>query len=266
MTTERHAVLDAMAQRLATAWRNGTQIASAEVAVRDEIEARRVQHAVWRLLEPQAASPGGWKVGAKGPSAPVGEAPLPTMGLLRSGVAVGGRDVRLRGIELELALRLGRDVDPDIGLDNDSAAIGSDARLFSCIDAVCSAIELVETRLADWDSAPPLAKQADLQSHKALVLGPWAAAPGALPDLRAVGAQLHINQALHADTTGGNTAQDLARLLRTLAISAKARGLALRAGQVITTGACTGLVFAPRGAAVRGQIDALPPVALRFAD
>jgi 2-keto-4-pentenoate hydratase len=244
MTTERLGVLDAVAQRLATAWRDGAQIASAEVAVRDEAEARRAQQAVWRLLEPQAASPGGWKVGAKGASAPVGEAPLPTIGLLQSGVAVGGRDIRRRGIELELALRLGRDVDVDVDIDSDADAIAFDEKLYSCIDAVCSALELVETRLTDWDSAPPLAKQADLQSHKALVLGPWVAAPAVLPDLRRVRAQLHINQALNADTTGGNPAQDLARLLRTLAISAKA----------------------PRGAAVRGQIDTLPPVALQFVE
>ncbi len=250
--------LDLAGQQLARAWLTDTPLASGQLQtpIASDDDARVVQQALWRQLEPQRTRPGGWKVGAKGPQAPVGEAPLPASGLLSSGAQVGGAGFRMRGVELELALRLGSDV----------GAEASDARIVASIDAVCSAIELVETRLADWETAPAEARFADLQSHRALVLGPWVPRSAALPDLRAVRARLAFDGAVIAETLGGNPAQDLPRLLRTLAARCAARGLPLQAGQVITTGACTGLVFAPPGTTVHGQIDTLPPVTLRFGD
>lgn len=244
------------AHRLVAAWRSGSVLPSASLAIASEDEATAIQLATWRALDAGRDAPGGWKVGASGPQAPVASAPLPHGCLHGSGATIGGAGVRRRGVELELALRVSRVID---------AAVAADAAaLAASFDAVCAAIEVVESRLADWDSAPALAKLADLQSHYALVSGAWAPLPDGLPDLRALQAQLAFDARIVAHTRGGNRAQDLPRLLHGLAAQALARRLPLQPGQIVTTGTCTGLLFAPAATEVRGVVGALPAVVLRF--
>lgn len=254
MNTADHERIESIAARLARAWRDRRPVPGSSLDVRDEDEVRAVQFATWRRLEPDAARPGGWKVGAKGADAPVTEAPLPASGLLASGARVCG--AVLRGVELELALRVGRDVDEAV-----AASPGALARAF---DAAFAAIEVVETRITDWEDAAPLAKQADLMTHGALVLGPAVALQGTLPDLRTLEAELWLGDADPVRTLGANPAQDLPRLLRELAAHAIRRGAPLTAGQVVTTGSCTGMRFVPAGTHVRGRVGALAPVELRF--
>ena len=106
----------------------------------------------------------GWKVGAKNLAMEPTAAPLPASGLLATGCSLQGPAWQVRGIELEVAVRLGRDLAPS------DAHLGAH-ELQQAIDAVLPVIEVVETRLADWRQADPLAQLADLQSHGALVLG-----------------------------------------------------------------------------------------------
>lgn len=246
--------LDPIAARLAQAWRDRQPIPAAALDVRTEDDALAVQLATWRRMEPGAARPGGWKVGAKGAEAPVSEAPLPAACLLVSGARVPGGT--LRGVELELALRVCREVH--------EAAATSPAALASAFDAAFSAIEVVETRLADWADASALLRQADLMTHGSLVLGPAVALDGTLPDLRTLEAELRLGDEPALRTVGANPAQDLPRLLRELALHAIRRGFPLAPGQVVTTGSCTGMRFVPAGTQVRGRVGALPAVELRF--
>lgn len=255
-TPPRQAQLRAWGSALAAAWRGGPRPLSALIAVADASEAAEVQQATWRALEPTRAAPGGWKVGAAGPLAPVGCAPLPAAGLLASGARIGGPTLTLRGIELELALRVARPID--------AATAADEAALAAAFDAMAAAIEVVDTRLADWPQASDLAKRADLQSHHALVLGAWQPLHGVLPDLRALQAQLQLDDEPPLQTRGGNPAADLLRLLQGLAQAACAIGLPLQPEQVVTTGSCTGLRFARAGAVVRGVVGELPAVTLHF--
>lgn len=194
---------------------------------------------------------GGWKVGARSPEAEPICAPLPAAGLLPSGAVLAGPAWRLRGVEAEVALRVARDLD--------AGPLPPDA-----FDAVLPAIEVVETRLADFDGSDPLAQLADLQSHGALVLGPPSAmAPGSL-DLRAIEARLSFDGRVVAQTRGGNPAGDLHRLLSWLAAHCARRGQPLRAGQVVTTGSLTGMLFAGAGAQVEAALAGIGTVTLRF--
>ncbi|MDB5871746.1 MAG: Hydratase/decarboxylase [Ramlibacter sp.] len=200
---------------------------------------------------------GGWKVGAKGPALEPACAPLPDQGFFVSGVELLGPPWRMRGIEVEVAVRLGRDLVADAG-EPDAATVRG------AIDAVLPAIEVVETRLAGWRDSAPLAQLADLQSHGALITG----APSDMRvdelDLRNVQAYLAFDGQPVAVTRGANPAADIWRLLGWLAWHCTQRGQPLRAGQVVTTGSCTGMLFAPEGAHVQAQLDGIGRVELRF--
>lgn len=215
--------------------------------------AYEVQDRTLAALGPATA----WKVGATGPGEEPACAPLPATGVLRTGAALAGPDWVLRGIEAELALRLGRDL---------GAADENDpARLSAAIDAALPALEVVETRLADWRASTPLDQLADLLSHGALVVGdpvPWR--PAAPIDLRTLRVTLGFDGQPVADARGGHPVGDVMPLLGWLARHARERGRPLRAGDIVTTGSCTGLLFAWEGAHVQAALEGVGPVDLRF--
>ena len=163
----------------------------------------------------------------------------------------------LRGVELELALRVGRD------LDATDAQLGPES-LAAAFDAVLAAVEVVETRLADWLTAAPLTLLADLQSHGALVMGEPMAMPPTRPDLLTLQASLEFDGQTVAETRGGKLAQKVWRLLRWLIGHCALRGTPLRAGQLVTTGSCTGMLFPPEGTLVQARLTGLGSVVLRF--
>ena len=240
------------ARLLLAAHRGGPRPLQREVCPPDRAMAFAVQDATLAVLGPV----GGWKVGAKGPQAEPTCAPLPASGLLPSGCSVASPTGAMRGMELEVAVQLGRDL-------HTHGRLPDAAELASAIDAVLPVIEVVETRLADWRGSDPLAQLADLQSHGVLVMGAPVAVRRSDLDLRQVRASLAFDGQPVADTRGGNPAQDLWRLLAWLAMACAHRGQPLRAGQIITTGSCTGMLFAPQGARVVGEIQGLGRVELR---
>jgi 2-keto-4-pentenoate hydratase len=219
----------------------------------DTAAAYAVQDATLAAIGPIA----GWKVGAKGPDSEPNCAPLPAQGVAASGAALLGPPWRMRGIEVEVAVRLGRDL---VAPDREPQA----DEIRAAIDAVLPAIEVVESRLAHWRESAPLAQLADLGTHGGLVLGaPSAIDPKEL-DLRTVQAYLAFDGQPVVSARGANAAADIWRLLGWLARHCTQRGQPLRAGQVITTGSCSGLLFAPEGAHVQAQVEGIGLVELRF--
>ncbi len=184
-------------------------------------------------------------------------APLPRAGLLSSGSVLSGPAWQLRGVEVEVAVRLGRDLMPD-------TAAPDIASVLAAVDAVLPVIEVVETRLAQWRESDPLAQLADLQSHGALIIGAPSNMRPAQLDLRTVVAYLAFDGQPVASTRGGNPAADLWRLLGWLAWHCMQRGQPLRAGQIITTGSCTGMLFAPERARVHADLAGIGHVDLQF--
>ncbi|WP_053076689.1 2-keto-4-pentenoate hydratase [Caenimonas sp. SL110] len=243
----------AAAERFLAARKGSTALQSGDVLPFDKAGAYAVQDGVVRSL----GAIGGWKVGAKGPEVEPACAPLPASGLFASGAKFIGAPWVLRGVEVEVAVRLGKDL-PARGV-----APGAD-QIRDAIEAVLPVIEVVETRLADYRASSPLAQLADLQSHGALVLGADASVDTAALDLRSVEAYLAFDGQPVATTRGGNPAADIWRLIGWLALHCEQRGMPLRAGQVITTGSCTGMLFAPQGARVQGRLTGIGDIELQF--
>ena len=216
-------------------------------------EAYAVQDATLAQIGPI----GGWKVGASGPTAEPGCSPLPARCLMASGAILQGAPWVLRGVEVEVALRLRRDLDPQ-------GRLLSAEELVTAFDAVLPVIEVVESRLADREASGPLAQMADLMSHGALVLGAPSSVLPAQVDLRTVDAHLAFNGHMVATTHGGNPAADIWRLVAWLALHCAQRGHPLRAGQIITTGSFTGMLQAPAGALVQAKLAGIGPIEVQF--
>jgi 2-keto-4-pentenoate hydratase len=244
------------AQRLVRAHKGATLAPHAQVTPPDTARAYAVQDLVARGLGPV----GGWKVGAAGPAAEPACAPLLAAGIFKSGAALVGPPWRTRGVEVEVALRLGH----DLVLGNGDNGPLEAARVIEAVDAILPAVEIIETRLDGWRESKPLAQLADLQNHGGLVVGEPSPVDVRAVDLRTVEAYLAFDGQPVASTRGANPAADIWRLVGWLAWHCAQRGMPLRAGQVITTGSCSGVLFAPEGAFVQAQLAGIGQVELRF--
>jgi 2-keto-4-pentenoate hydratase len=258
MGVNSHSAFDGsgVAQRLVRAHKGSALVPWTEAAAPDSASAYAVQDSVARAL----GSMGGWKVGAAGPAAEPGCAPLPATGIFQSGAALLGPPWRMRGVEVEVAIRLGHDLIPHPG----ETGPLKPARIFEAIDTVLPAVEVIESRLADWRESTPLAQLADLQNHGGLVVGSPSPIDPRDIDLRTVEAYLAFDGQPVASTRGANAAADIWRLVGWLAWHCAQRGAPLRAGQIITTGSCSGMLFAPEGALVQAQLAGIGQVELRF--
>ena len=240
------------ARALFVARRDGRRVPSALVQPADHGEAYAIQDATLAAI----GSVGGWKVGARAGQEPTC-APLPAEGLLPDGAFLTGPAWRLRGIEVEVGFQLGIDLPPR------TAPYTRDDLAFA-VQAVLPVIEVVETRLADWLGAGAAAQLADLLSHGALVLGRRQPFEPAWFDLARVEAMLRFGEQIVAHTVGEHPSPDAGTLLEWLANHCAARGAGLKAGQVITSGSCTGMLFASQGTDVHVQIGGLAPLRMSF--
>jgi 2-keto-4-pentenoate hydratase len=255
ITPEEHFMTSSRtADLLVTARQNAGTVPWRDILPRNREQAFAVQDATLATIGPVA----GWKVGVSASGAEPSCAPLPAACLLASGVTLSGPQWRMRGIEVEVALRLVRDIHPQ-------GKLLTSHELSGACDAVLPVIEVLESRLDDRQGEP-LAQLADLLSHGALVLGePSTLAPGQL-DLKMLDARLAFNGEQVANTHGGNPAQDVWALFAWLAQHAEQRGQPLRAGQIVTTGSCTGMLMAPPDALVQAEVAGIGAIKVQFQD
>lgn len=219
---------------------------------RSSAEAYAVQDEVAAQLWPV----GGWKTGAPGPAAEPIAAPIGEPLVHASGTALAAADFHLLGIEGELAYRMGDDLPPIAG--------GYDRnRVTAAIASLHAAIELVDSRVKDWQSADPLWKLADNQSNGGLVIGAKLEQWQHIDPLRQR-AILRINGAIAVDAVGGNAAGDPLRLLVWLANHCATRCGGLRAGDIVTTGTYTGLVLVQPGDEVAVEFPGLGEARVQF--
>ena len=125
------------------------------------------------------------------------------------------------------------------------------------------AIELCVCRLADFEHAPPFDRLADGIMNEGLVIGPacamWQSLPLSLLPLR-----VEIDGFAVHEGVGGHPIVDPLIPLVWMANHLSARGIALRAGQVITTGSCNGIRFLGPGQRVRIDFAGLGSATVGF--
>ena len=249
---------DALAAQFVAA-RTANGVASAldtvEPALRpaNSDDAYDVQHATVRVLGGRI---GGWKVGSKSLDGPIQGAPLPAAGVFREPVTLPRASFVKPGLELEIAFTLGRRFEPHSGPYDDATVVAA-------IESVHAAIEVVATRFRAWPDVDKLWQLADLQNHGALVVGegvPYDAAyPFVAPSMR-----FTFDGASAFGGTPANPAGDPRRLLAWVVNHSVARGVAVEPGTVLTAGSYTGLFVLSSPGVAHGEIDGLPPVAVKL--
>jgi len=205
-------------------------------------------YAVQQAVMTGLGAVGGFKTGRPGPGETPVFAPIPAAGVRASPARFDGGELRLAGIELEVAFLVEKPLPPV-----DSADFAERAR--ACVVPVV-AIEVVDTRLADHEAAGAFWKLSDNQLNTGLVVGQPVRDWHRL-DLENVtisliaGAKSLASGA--AKTPGGNAFDVFCAFAA--AVGTHCGGL--QVGHYVTTGSTMGLVFVEKGCVVRGEIAGL---------
>lgn len=218
----------------------------------DAGEAYAVQTAIAQQLGPI----GGWKVGAKSPSATPTAAPLLGDVMAAGPAKWASSRLNVHCVEPEIAFRIGRDIAP-------STEPLCAEEVYASVASIHAAIEIVDTRLADWQEADPLWKLADNQSNGGFVFNPKGTAWNreSLADAQV---RLTIDSDLRADQRGGNPAGDPRWLLVWLVNHCIRERGGISAGSFVTTGSYAGMIFVEPNASVVVEFAGIGRVSLDF--
>jgi 2-keto-4-pentenoate hydratase len=194
---------------------------------------------------------GGWKVGASGSDATPGRAPLAARSIYTGRPTLSAAEFHFVGIEGEIAFKFGTT------LDRASRPYATD-EVLAAVASVHAGIEIADSRFVDFRARSGLEQAADLGNNGAYVLGP---ATNAMPtiDQLQVDAEIWVDGERIVKKTGGNTAGSVQRLLTWLANHCAARGTPIAAGDVVTSGSCTGLEIITKGS-VRAVLSGIGDV------
>lgn len=257
--------IQATAQKLAASHAAGAKFENlpAELAVADMQQAYAVQRALVNIWLSEGQGPvGGYKIAltSKAMQEMVG-VDEPCAGILlannfhQSPATLKAGDFTHMGIEYELAVRLGRDVDGGTQ-DGDS--------IRAYVDACMPAFELIEDRGADYSNLNALDLVADNSWNGGVVLGAPSTAWGDL-DLASNPVSLDYNGTVDTATTGAamdNPMNAVAWVANLLA----AQGQMLKAGMIVMTGSTLKTKFPVTGDRAVYTVDGLGSVELRMVD
>lgn len=209
--------------------------------------------AVQRVVMADLGAAGGFKTANVAAGEPVPMAPIPVSNVRLSPAHYDGSEMRRVGIELEIAFRIDRPLPSPEAAD-------FEMQLRAAV-SVLPAIEMVDTRLADVENAPPLLKLADMQSGFGLVAGEpvadWASLNVENPAIAFTvdGRQIGTTA---GQVPGGNAFAALAGFVR----AAGNHCGGLQVGQYVTTGSLSGLHWITHGCEVAGRIEGIGDVSV----
>ena len=227
-------------------------------ALPEDVRPRTVSdaYAIQDAVAARLGAIGGWKVGARSPSAEPTCAPLPATLILRSPQRFAAGRFAHNGVEAELAFTLSQALPP-------RPEPYRVADVEAAVATVHAAIELVDSRFVDLDAVDALSVLADFQSNGALVVGKGVALPQAF-ESSTQEVTLDIDGVRVVQDRGSNPAGDVFRLLAWLANHAVARTGGLRRGDIVTTGSWTGLRFVAPGTRVEAAFARIGGVDVGF--
>ncbi len=238
-------------QSLLEARRSGIQVAPPfALPNRDAVYA--IQDGVATATGPVA----GWKVGARTPTAEPNPAPLLAGALVASPARFDGKAMHMIGVEIEISFHIVRDIAAR------ETAVGREEALAAVGDAFVG-MEVVDTRLANFQQLDPEWLLADNQMNHALVIG------DSIKDWKGLDwpnlvVKLVIDGETIIEQKGGLGAVDPVRPLAWMIDHAVRRRGGLAKGQAITTGSWTGLRYFPPGTRARGEFAGLGAVEASF--
>ncbi len=234
---------------LVEAHRHGRCFASrAQPALSDLRDVYQIHRGVLNALAGEARVDT-WKISPPREDSPPMAAPVLPGRRVDSPARVNLAGFLMAGIEAELAFRFGTDLPP-------RAQPYTEAEILAAVHEVCVAIELCDTRLADWADAPPLWRLADFQSGALLVVGDavrdWRGVDFAHQDV-----EMAIDGEVRVRKRGSHPTVDPSRLLPAIVAHCAQHSDGLRAGDVVTTGSWTGMTQAAAGDSIRAHFPGI---------
>jgi 2-keto-4-pentenoate hydratase len=190
-------------------------------------------------------------------------APLPAIALLDAPAYLLPSRLPTRnntrfGIEAEIAFRLGEDLPALPG----GARYEREA-VSAAIVSAHAAIEVMVSRFVDFEAVTQLERSADQLMNELLILGPSLPAwrDLALADLAL---ELRVDEKPVFQGRGGHPLRDPLLPVIWLANHLHEHGRCLRAGEIVTTGSCSGLRYVQAEQSVSAYFTGLGTAAVRF--
>jgi 2-keto-4-pentenoate hydratase len=218
----------------------------------DAASAYAIQQAVIAGL---GTSTGAWKIGAKVPGGAASGAPIPAPLVLASPAKIAHSGFFRVLLELEIAFRFAEPIEPR------NEAYARD-EVLARVGTVLPAIEIVDSRFAEWPNVAPLAQLADAQNNGALVTGRAVPYAGFSRTFDFVSPELELTfdgRSLVPEATG-NPAADRRELLVWLVNHCAAMGIMIEPEWTVTTGTYVGAHRIDGPGTVHGHIDGLGEV------
>ncbi len=244
-------------------WRDGTVLAALPPELRPA--SREDGYLVQAQIEATSGLPlYGWKIAA---TSAAGQRHIgidgPIAGRLlaetvhQDGDAIPFGANRMRVVEAEFAFRMGRDLPP-------RATPYQQADVLAAVAALHLALEIPDSRYADFVTAGGPQLIADNACAHRFVIGPQAPASWRQVDLAAHRVVGRVGDSFECAGTGANVLGDPRLALTWLANELSSLGVTLAAGQIVTTGTCvTPMAIAP-GDVVAADFGALGRMGCRF--
>jgi len=192
--------------------------------------------------------PGGWKVGYAPDKTPVAS-PMYASGFLNSGDSWSMRSDRPMIPEIEIAVRLARDLPPN------SRTPYTRADIEDAAGEYLIGIEIIERRIP-MHGAPFPMNLADDLGNAAYVVGPGTRDFRAL-DLANLQCRFWMNGTLTVDRRGGHPSGDPLKPLIDWANAQKDHVGGLRSGQIVTLGSLTPLVVMDGPGTLEAEIEGI---------
>ncbi len=213
-------------------------------------------YAIQDAMVPLEGAIAGWKIGAPGADAEPICAPLFARYVHTGPARLPATDFHLLGTEAEVAFTLAHDLPPE-------GAPYSREAVLSAVAGAHPAIEIADSRFTEGMSAHKMSQLADTNSNGTFIYGAAVEDWQGL-DIPQLPVKLSIGGKVVAEHQGGNKAGDPVRLLVWAANHCAARGLMLKAGQVVTTGSYVGINPAQPGDTAVASFDGLDAATLEF--
>ena len=174
------------------------------------------------------------------------------------GAAVSIRGNRMRVAEVEFAFRIGRALPP-------RAEPYSLAETLAAVESLHPAIEIPDSRYADFTAVGAAQLIADSACADQFVLGPSATADWRSLDLAAFAVTADVNGTTHRGV-GANVLGDPRVALAWMVNELSSIGVPLASGAVVTTGTCMVPIPVGAGSQVRADFGPLGRVSAAFSD